>query len=169
MYHRVSDNARKSVDFFRNSSFFLGFSPLFAEIPCVILLLSENSVVNILKILIAVSPEFPADLLRASLSPYEVHICHDGRSALEQICALEPEVLVLDLALPDTDGITLLGKCTRKPPVILALTNFMDDRVLKATGDLGVQAVLLLPCSMSHIRQRLETLIEFQLSAPNKI
>jgi len=50
-----------------------------------------------------------AELLRAS--GYEVvGSCSDGRSAVAAISALRPDVVLLDVQLPDTDGFALISQ-----------------------------------------------------------
>jgi len=39
---------------------------------------------------------------------YEVTVAHDGKSALDRIAHVHPHVVVLDLGLPDFDGIEVL-------------------------------------------------------------
>ncbi|MEO7422026.1 MAG: response regulator transcription factor [Ornithinibacter sp.] len=50
-----------------------------------------------------------AELLKAA--GYEVvGSCPDGRSAVDVISALRPDVVLLDVQLPDTDGIVLVSQ-----------------------------------------------------------
>lgn len=50
-----------------------------------------------------------AELLRAS--GYEVvGLCPDGRSAVAAIAALRPDVVLLDVQLPDIDGFSLIAQ-----------------------------------------------------------
>jgi two-component system chemotaxis response regulator CheB len=62
---------------------------------------------------------------------------HDGRSALDRIPALDPDVLVLDLAMPGMNGFELLKELADTDrPVVAVLTGFADpnlrDEVLAA-------------------------------------
>lgn len=118
----------------------------------------------LLKILIAVSSQQLAELLASSLTQHHVHICHTGWDTLQQLDCLRPDALLLDLALPDTDGITLLGSSRYKPPIILALTNLVTPGILTEAAAVGVQDLLLLPCSLRQIRKHLDVLTEKALS-----
>lgn len=118
-----------------------------------------------MKVLIAMATESLADLLAASLSQYDIHICRNGPDALTQTEALHPDILLLELALPGMDGITVLKKSTFKPPIILALTNLVTSAVLQAAADAGVQDMILLPCTVRHIIEHLNVLIEKAPSA----
>jgi len=54
----------------------------------------------------------------------------DGATALAQIAKLEPDVVVLDLRLPDMSGLDLLPKIKARPsaPRVVVLTNHGEDR-----------------------------------------
>lgn len=93
-------------------------------------------------------------------SQHEVHICSTGTDALKLLETLQPDILILDLMLPYMDGLTVLRKSKFKPPIILARTNLINATVLQAAADVGVQDVLLIPCTIHYIVGRLNTLIE---------
>ena len=59
-----------------------------------------------LRVLVVDGNRDGADSLAAllSLAGYEAHVAHDGRQALERAAALRPDVVLLDIGLPDIDG-----------------------------------------------------------------
>lgn len=118
-----------------------------------------------LKLLIAVKAEIIADTLASSLSQYDIHICNTGPDALAMLETLQPEILLLDLSLPVMDGLSLLRRSHYKPKYILALTNLTTPAVLQAAADAGVQDMILIPCSIRHIIEHLNALIEKAPSA----
>ena len=66
----------------------------------------------------------------------------DGRAAIQQAKSLQPDVILMDLVLPNVDGIEAIRQIHKTNPEIhiLALTGFAtDDRVLPAirAGALG--------------------------------
>jgi len=74
-------------------------------------------------------------LLEAFSSLEIVGTARDGRSALAQIEAKKPDVVLLDLGLPDLDGIEVTRRIKSRWPAIeiLIFTIFDDeDRVLEA-------------------------------------
>ncbi len=111
-------------------------------------------------LLIAMKPTIVRDALVKELSRYNIHICDTGRDALALLDTLYPSIFLLDLALPDMDGLTLLHKSHYKPRVILALTNFVSDTVMQAAAAAGIQDILLIPCTIRYIIKRLDALIE---------
>ncbi len=113
-----------------------------------------------MKLLIAVKSEIIADSLASALSIYDIHICDTGPDALTMLEILQPEILLLDLSLPIMDGLTLLRRSHYKPKYILALTNLATPGVLQAAADAGVQDMILIPCTIRHIIEHLDALIE---------
>lgn len=113
-----------------------------------------------LKILITTKSDEISAALSSALNQYEVHICNTGTEALAMLETLHPDILIIDLVLPTTDGLTVLRESCFRPRIILALTNFISTTVLQAAADVGVQDIILIPCTISYIVNRLEALIE---------
>jgi DNA-binding NarL/FixJ family response regulator len=66
------------------------------------------------------------ELLRAA--GYEVvGSCPDGRSALDTIAALRPDMVLLDIQLPDIDGFQVLAELSGRPTVVLISTREAAD------------------------------------------
>lgn len=104
-----------------------------------------------LKLLIADSnEEFRLALAEALQGAYYVRSCGDGKTALSLLRSYSPDVFVLDLMLPELDGISLLqtaavsGIC----PMVLALTPLVSTYVLDATEQLGVGYLIRKPCDI---------------------
>ena len=120
---------------------------------------------RILKLIIAVKSEIITELLAASLSMHDVHTCDTGTDALAMLEKYRPDALILDLTLPIMDGLTVLRKTTFRPHSILALTNLATPAVLQAAADAGVQDMILIPCTIRHIVEHLNAIIEKAPSA----
>ena len=82
----------------------------------------------------------------------------DGEQAIRGILQTKPDVLVLDLMLSKQDGISVLKNMggMEKKPIILATTSFVSDYVSAAAGNLGVRYIMLKPCDMTALVERLE-------------
>lgn len=111
------------------------------------------------KILIATADEATSTDLSNALSQYEVHICSTGTDALKLLETLHPDILILDLMLPYMDGLTVLRKSKFRPRTTLARTNLITTAVLQFAADVGVQDLLLIPCTTRYIVDRLDALI----------
>src|SRR5690242_2943763 len=53
--------------------------------------------------------------------------CPDGESAVRVITALRPDVVLLDIQLPDVDGFQVLSRITGAPTVVLISTREAAD------------------------------------------
>ena len=85
----------------------------------------------------------------------------DGQSAIEQLKAAAPEVVVLDLMLPKADGITVLKSLPReKRPKILMLAAFATDYVAGAAAAAGVDYLMLKPCAAQTVAERVGEILE---------
>ena len=104
-----------------------------------------------MKLLIADGNEEFRRALAAELEgAYHVRCCGDGKEALSLLRSFVPDVLVLDLMLPELDGISLLqsaasaGLC----PMVLVTSRFYNDYILGALGELSVGYMMRKPCDI---------------------
>ena len=112
------------------------------------------------KLLIAARSESLSSALAEALTQYEVYNCHTGVDALVLLESLRPDIFIVDLSLPVISGLAVLQETHYKPPVILALTNLVTERILQSAIDTGVQHILLQPCAVRHIISHLEAQIQ---------
>ena len=82
----------------------------------------------------------------------------DGEQAIRMITERKPDVLVLDLMLPKRDGLSVLKAVSgmERKPVTLATSGFITDYVASAAANLGVRYLMLKPCDMGTLVDRLE-------------
>lgn len=83
---------------------------------------------------------------------------NDGEKAIRMVTERKPDVLVLDLMLAKQDGLSVLKAISsmERKPVILATSRFVTDYVASASANLGVRYLMLKPCDMSALVERLE-------------
>lgn len=112
------------------------------------LLIAEGSVV------------FADQLAEALRSSYHIRICHDGHTALEQLRERKPDLMILDLLLPELDGISLLYTAAAENlmPQVLGLTRFASQYVLERAEQLGVTYLMMKPCEAEAVCARLKDL-----------
>jgi len=117
---------------------------------------------NFTKVIIADNAEDFCTGLSAALHRSEgfevVGTATDGEQAIRMITELKPDALVLDLMLAKRDGIAVLRAISAmdKKPVVLATSGFITDYVASAAANLGVRYLMLKPCDMSALVERLE-------------
>jgi two-component system response regulator (stage 0 sporulation protein A) len=83
---------------------------------------------------------------------------NDGEQAISMVSQRKPDVLVLDLMLPKQDGLSVLKAVSGQEhrPVTLATSRFITDYVASAAANLGVRYLMLKPCDMTALVERLE-------------
>ena len=87
---------------------------------------------------------------------YKVVEAENGRDAITQIATSHPQLVILDLGLPDRDGLSVLKEIrtwTSVPVIILSVKNSEDD-IVKAL-DLGADDYLTKPFNTSELLARI--------------
>ena len=100
--------------------------------------------------------------LRASLGAhgYRLHESITGQDGLEQAAARNPDVILLDLGLPDLDGVDVtrqLRQWSRVPIIVLSARGQDDDKI-KAL-DAGADDYLTKPFSVGELLARIRVAI----------
>lgn len=96
--------------------------------------------------------------LRASLAVegYLVHEVENGQEALREVPAWRPDVVILDLGLPDMDGrevIAGLREWTQVPIIVLSVREREQDKI--AALDAGADDYLTKPFSVGELLARI--------------
>ncbi|MFI6559841.1 response regulator [Streptomyces sp. NPDC050534] len=91
---------------------------------------------------------------------YEVDAAHDGASALQLAATRHPDVVVLDLGLPDMDGVEVikgLRGWTRVPILVLSARHTSDEKV--EALDAGADDYVTKPFGMDELLARLRAAV----------
>ena len=119
------------------------------------------------------SEEFRNSLIKALQGNYRIQCCRTGKEALELLRRETPDLLIMDLMLPELDGLTLLQTLSDSGirPTVLATTRLVNDYVISATTKLGVEYLMIKPCDIRAIVNRVRDLSSQKprpkLSAPD--
>ena len=83
---------------------------------------------------------------------------NDGEQAIRLITHHKPRILVLDLMLAKQDGLSVLKAISTMEhrPVTLATSRFVTDYVASTAANLGARYLMMKPCDMSALVERLE-------------
>jgi len=100
-------------------------------------------------------------LLRVVLEPhnYKVHDAENGQAGLKEAVLRQPDVILLDLSLPDIDGLTVLKRLrewNRAAVLILSERNEEKDKV--AALDSGANDYMTKPFGTAELLARLRVL-----------
>jgi two-component system KDP operon response regulator KdpE len=91
---------------------------------------------------------------------YEVDAAYDGAQALELAAARHPDVVVLDLGLPDMDGVDVirgLRGWTRVPIIVLSARHASDEKV--DALDAGADDYVTKPFGMDELLARMRAAV----------
>lgn len=120
------------------------------------------------KLLIAdCNEEYRTALAAVLSSQYHVLCCRSGTEALALLQQERPDIFVLDLMLPELDGLTLLERISANGifPMVLAATPIFSDYVFSCAQRLGIEYLVRKPCSIEAIASRIRDLSR-RLKAP---
>ena len=105
------------------------------------------------------------DLFQKILSRerYTLLTASNGKEALELVCKKRPDLVILDLKMPDMSGIETLRRINRRNenPEVIIITGYGSMETAKAAMRLGAYDYITKPFDIDYIR----ALIEDALSA----
>jgi two-component system, OmpR family, response regulator MprA len=103
------------------------------------------------------------DALRRALTlgGYEVEVVEDGRQALTRLSNSAPDAVVLDIGLPEVDGLEVCrrvrGAGDRTPILMLTARDAVSDRIDGL--DAGADDYLVKPFDLGELKARLRALL----------
>jgi two-component system, OmpR family, response regulator len=94
-------------------------------------------------------------------SGFDVHAVADGRGALDAVTEVRPDLIVLDVMLPDLDGFDVCARLRRDgdrtPVLFLTARDTMEDKVRGLT--LGGDDYLVKPFSLEELVARITAVL----------
>jgi two-component system KDP operon response regulator KdpE len=105
-------------------------------------------------------------LLRTTLTAQEYRVIEaaDGREGLSLLRHEKPDILVVDLGLPDIDGLELIRMIRAESPVPIVVLSSRDDEKGKVEAlDLGADDYVTKPFGMEELVARLRTALRHRL------
>jgi CheY-like chemotaxis protein len=95
---------------------------------------------------------------------HEVAEADEVHRAIEEILRFEPEVILLDLALPGVDGLTLARALKADPKrrhiVIIAMTAFPETFSREAALAAGCDAYIVKPINTRQLTEQVASVVE---------
>jgi len=126
-----------------------------------------------MRILVIEDEKRIADFLGRGLESagYAVDVAHDGQTGLNLSHNADYDLIILDLMLPDMDGLAVLDKVRNRkvsPPVlILSARNAVDDRVKGL--ELGADDYLVKPFAFVELLARVRALLRRGQPIPERL
>ena len=114
------------------------------------------------KVLVADDDKKTVELMRLYLERdgYQVITCYDGRQALDAARGLHPDLVVLDLMMPEIDGLDvcrLLRSESKVPIIMLTARTTESDRI--AGLNLGADDYVIKPFSPGEVVARVRAVL----------
>lgn len=96
----------------------------------------------------------------------------NGKIGLDMLTANAPDIVFLDIAMPEMDGLSLLSRMRKIPnleklPVIIT-SAIAHENLIKNSVNLGIETYLVKPLDSNIVLQRIGTLVE-KLGGKKKI
>jgi DNA-binding response OmpR family regulator len=118
------------------------------------------------KILVVDDDGDTLELLQFSLKKagFAVGTAHDGVEALRKVCSLSPDVILLDLMMPEIDGLGVCEMLRSNPATagipIIMLTAVTSNLVRMAALEAGVDDYLTKPFSPKNVVAKVDDLLK---------
>jgi len=115
------------------------------------------------RILIADDDRAVRDALRRALSlgGYDVELAADGQQTLDSVAQAAPDAIVLDIGMPNVDGLEVCRRLRRAgdrvPILMLTARDAVEDRIEGL--DAGADDYLVKPFDVGELRARLRALL----------
>lgn len=118
--------------------------------------------VKILDIVIIDDNEMTRTVLRTILTSDRLKVVGEagnGKSGLEMIKKLKPRVVMLDIDLPDTNGLEILKMILTEAPktIVLMVTGKNDAATIKESLAAGAQGFVIKPFNATTVAESLKT------------
>jgi NarL family two-component system response regulator LiaR len=83
----------------------------------------------------------------------------NGREAIELVAAVQPDLALMDLVMPEMDGVAAIGELKRTRPQlrIIALTTFADAELVLGAVQAGADGYLLKDIDVSELTRAIRT------------
>jgi len=90
-----------------------------------------------------------------------VGVAADGTSAMRAVTELQPDIILMDLTMPRTNGIDAIAQIKRQHPhiKIVALTFHKEDEYIRATLESGADAYVLKDDSRTELFSALANVV----------
>jgi two-component system, chemotaxis family, chemotaxis protein CheY len=110
-----------------------------------------------MKILIAEDSQFIRGILKDMLltKNYEVLEAENGRIALELVKSENPDLLLLDIIMPEVDGMDVLKQLAGKIPVIV-ISAVGQEKMIEEAKSLGAKAYVIKPFEEKKVLEAIE-------------
>ena len=96
---------------------------------------------------------------------HDVEVAYDGARAVELAAMFEPDLVLLDLGLPDIDGYEVVHRLrelswAKRPSLIVAVTGWNREQERRRANDIGFDEFLVKPVPVDVLRDLVSRIAE---------
>ncbi len=119
-----------------------------------------------MRILIVDDEEFICNILESALSNegYEVFRAYDGKEAMRRVYTVSPDLLILDIAMPEMNGYEVCEKIRKdrfyKSLPILMLSGKNEKEDITKGFDSGTNEYVCKPFKVKELLRKIELLLD---------
>jgi DNA-binding response OmpR family regulator len=99
---------------------------------------------------------------------YELIVANDGVHALSQARMLKPHLILLDILLPDLDGLSVCEILRRQPgtkKIPIIFMSALSGEVTKRTASMQADDFFTKPLDLNRLEKRISELLNFESKA----
>ena len=101
---------------------------------------------------------------------HEVYVARDGWSALASVRALVPEVVLLDILLPHSNGFdicqTIRRNAAYQPMKVVMMTSLVDDESIRRAYEVGANGYIKKPFTNTDLHTELANQLKDKTESP---
>ena len=92
---------------------------------------------------------------------YEVYTADTGKEGIEWLLRVKPDLLLLDMKLPDMSGLNVLKVCKESSPKtkIIVNTGYVDQSLIDEAEKMGRDTFLQKPFNLERLKEEIDRLI----------
>ena len=92
---------------------------------------------------------------------FEVYTADTGKDGIETLARVQPDVILVDMKLPDMSGLNVVKACKAASPhtKIIVNTGYVDQNVIDEAERLGRDAFLQKPFNLERLYEEIQRLI----------
>jgi DNA-binding response OmpR family regulator len=115
------------------------------------------------KVLVADDEKVVTDLIKLFFenAGFTVTTAFSGKEALSALDKDSPEVVIIDLGLPDINGFEVIKKIRKEIPhtIVIVITGFCDDASENKIRELGVEKYIKKPFGIQELLEDVKTMV----------
>lgn len=91
----------------------------------------------------------------------EIRVAVNGRAAVEEFSRFQPDVVTMDITMPEMDGLTAVERILRNNPraIILIVSALADKSTAVEAIKRGASGFILKPISIESIQEALDDIL----------